>query len=154
MNVFAALSTVITASGGEGGEEMPSVLAVPIDELVIGIIAFLVVFGVLGKLALPKIKETLEERTHTIEGGIKRAEEAQAEAQRSLDEYRARIDKLTEAVHGAPRAEGFDEILMPGEREFRLEKKHRRMGVVLAQGKTAGDARNIATMAASLIKVR
>ncbi|CAB4730841.1 unannotated protein [freshwater metagenome] len=89
MNVFAALSTVITASGGEGGEEMPSVLAVPIDELVIGIIAFLVVFGVLGKLALPKIKETLEERTHTIEGGIKRAEEAQAEAQRSLDEYRA-----------------------------------------------------------------
>jgi LDH2 family malate/lactate/ureidoglycolate dehydrogenase len=46
-----------------------------------------------------------------------------------LDEYRARIDKLTEAVHGAPRAEGFDEILMPGEREFRLERRNRRMGV-------------------------
>jgi phosphoribosylglycinamide formyltransferase 2 len=33
-------------------------------------------------------------------------------------------------------------------------RKHRRMGVVLAQGKTAGDARNIAKRAASLITVR
>lgn len=46
-----------------------------------------------------------------------------------LEEYHARIDKLTEAVRGAPRAEGFDEILMPGEREFRLERRNRRMGV-------------------------
>ena len=47
----------------------------------------------------------------------------------SLDEYRARMDRLATAVHGAPRAEGFDEILMPGEREFRIERRHRRTGI-------------------------
>mgnify|MGYP006911555641 FL=1 len=60
-------------AAGEGGEEMPNVLAVPLDEFIIGIIAFLVVFGVLGKLALPKIKQTLDERADLIEGGLKRS---------------------------------------------------------------------------------
>ena len=35
-------------------EEMPSVLAVPLDELVIGLIAFLIVFGGLAKFVLAK----------------------------------------------------------------------------------------------------
>ena len=47
----------------------------------------------------------------------------------SIDEYRARMDRLVMAVRGAPRAEGFDEILMPGEREARLEKARRVTGV-------------------------
>lgn len=75
---------------------MPSVLAVPIDELIIGIIAFLIVFGGLSKFALPKIKETLAERTNTIEGGIKRAESAQAEAQQVLEEYKAQLAQARE----------------------------------------------------------
>ena len=48
---------------------MPSVLAVPIDELIVGIFAFIIVFGVLAKVALPKIKATLEARTDAIEVG-------------------------------------------------------------------------------------
>jgi hypothetical protein len=51
INVIAAAQAAITAAGGEGGEEMPSVLAVPIDELIIGIIAFIIVFGGLAKRA-------------------------------------------------------------------------------------------------------
>ena len=47
----------------------------------------------------------------------------------SLEDYRARMDRLVAAVHGAPRAEGFDEIIMPGEREARLEAKRRISGV-------------------------
>jgi LDH2 family malate/lactate/ureidoglycolate dehydrogenase len=47
----------------------------------------------------------------------------------SLDEYRSRMDRLVATVRGAPRAEGFDEILMPGEREQRLEEEHRRTGI-------------------------
>ena len=38
INVFAAAQAAVLAAGGEGGEEMPSVLAVPVDELIIGII--------------------------------------------------------------------------------------------------------------------
>jgi len=86
-NLFASVAVI--ASGG--AEEMPSVLSVPIDELIIGLIAFFVVFGVLGKLALPSIKKTLDERTNTIEGGIVRAENAQAEAAQVLEEYKAQL---------------------------------------------------------------
>lgn len=70
-----------------GEEAAPSVLAVPVDELVVGLLAFIIVFGALGWIALPKIRKALAARTDAIEGGIKRAEEAQAEAQRSRDEY-------------------------------------------------------------------
>ena len=90
INVFAAAQSAVLAAG-EGAEEMPSVLAVPIDELIIGIIAFLIVFGGLAKFALPAIKKTLDERADVIEGGIKRAEEAQAEAARLQEEYRAQL---------------------------------------------------------------
>ncbi|TAK70722.1 MAG: F0F1 ATP synthase subunit B [Actinomycetota bacterium] len=71
--------------------DVPNVLAVPVHELVIGLISFFVVFGLLAKFALPKIKQTLAERTEAIEGGIRRAEEAQAEANRLAEDYRAQL---------------------------------------------------------------
>ncbi|MCU0265606.1 MAG: F0F1 ATP synthase subunit B [Actinomycetia bacterium] len=71
--------------------EGPNVLAVPLDELIIGILAFLIVFGLLAKVALPSIKKTLAERTDKIEGGLARAEQAQAEAQQVLAEYREKL---------------------------------------------------------------
>ena len=79
INVIAAAQASVLAAGGEGAEEMPSVLAVPIDELIIGIIAFLIVFGGLAKFALPNIKKTLAERADAIEGGIERAAKAEAD---------------------------------------------------------------------------
>lgn len=96
MSMVSAMSTVLLAASGESTEEMPAVLDVPIDELIIGIIAFIIVFGVLAKFALPGIKKTLEERTNTIEGGIKRAEAAQAEAQSLLEQYRAQLAQARE----------------------------------------------------------
>ena len=67
----------------------PLIPALP--ELIIGAIAFLIVFAVLGKILLPRIQKTLAERTDAIEGGLKRAEEAQTEAQRVLDQYRQQL---------------------------------------------------------------
>ena len=100
IDALAAVSAAVFAAGGEGGEEMPSVLAVPIDELIIGTIAFFIVFGALAKLALPNIKKTLDARADAIEGGIKRAEEAQAESQRVLEEYRAQLAQSREEAAG------------------------------------------------------
>lgn len=59
-------------------------------ELVVGIFSFLVVLIVVGKILTPRIQQTLEERSNEIEGGLKRAEEAQAKAQATLEEYKAR----------------------------------------------------------------
>jgi F-type H+-transporting ATPase subunit b len=90
INVIAAVSAVV-ASGEAGAEEMPSVLSVPIDELIIGIIAFLIVFGGLAKFALPNVKKVLEERADAIEGGIERAAKAEAEAKELAEQYRAQL---------------------------------------------------------------
>jgi len=60
-------------------------------ELIIGTICFVVVFGVLGKMLLPRIIKTLNEREDAIQGGINRADEAQAEAAQLLEQYRAQL---------------------------------------------------------------
>jgi F-type H+-transporting ATPase subunit b len=60
-------------------------------ELVIGAFAFLVVFAVLGKVLMPRIQQTLAARTEAIEGGIKHAEDMQAEAERVLNQYREQL---------------------------------------------------------------
>jgi F-type H+-transporting ATPase subunit b len=69
-------------------------------ELIIGTICFVVVFGVLGKMLLPRIIKMLQEREDAIEGGINRADEAQAEAQAVLAQYR---QQLEDAKHEAAR---------------------------------------------------
>ncbi|MGK5628664.1 F0F1 ATP synthase subunit B [Streptomyces sp. URMC 123] len=70
------------------------------DELVIGLIAFVIVFGFLAKKLLPNINRVLEERRAAIEGGIEKADAAQSEAQSVLEQYKA---QLAEARHEAAR---------------------------------------------------
>jgi F-type H+-transporting ATPase subunit b len=69
-------------------------------ELIIGAVAFLIVFALLAKVLMPRISATLAERTDAIEGGLKRADEAQAEANKVLERYRA---QLADARHEASR---------------------------------------------------
>ncbi|WP_433328149.1 F0F1 ATP synthase subunit B [Spirillospora sp. CA-294931] len=69
-------------------------------ELVVGIFSFAVVVLVVGKILVPRIQKTLEERTDAIEGGLKRAEETQAKAQEAYEDYQA---QLKEARHEASR---------------------------------------------------
>src|SRR5260370_33947826 len=69
-------------------------------EATIGAIAFFIVFGAVWKVLPPRISKTLEERTEAIEGGLDRAAEAQAEADRLREQYQALLD---EARHEATR---------------------------------------------------
>ncbi|MEV4441499.1 F0F1 ATP synthase subunit B [Streptomyces sp. NPDC049577] len=81
-------------------EEMENPLLPPMPELVIGLIAFAIVVGFLAKKLLPNINKVLEERRAAIEGGMEKAEAAQAEAQQVLEDYRA---QLADARHDAAR---------------------------------------------------
>jgi F-type H+-transporting ATPase subunit b len=76
----------LAASGGSTNPLIPDAV-----ELIIGTIGFIIVFGGLGKVLMPRIQKTLSERTDAIEGGLQRAEEAQAEAQQTLERYRAQL---------------------------------------------------------------
>jgi F-type H+-transporting ATPase subunit b len=66
-------------------------LSVPTGELIIGLIAFACVVAVLLKFVFPKMEQTFAERRDAIEGGLKRAEEAQAQAQAALEHYNAQL---------------------------------------------------------------
>ncbi|MCX4983492.1 MULTISPECIES: F0F1 ATP synthase subunit B [unclassified Streptomyces] len=81
-------------------EEPQPPLIPHLDELVIGLIAFVIVFGFLAKKLLPNINKVLEQRREAIEGGIEKAESAQIEAQSVLEQYKA---QLAEARHEAAR---------------------------------------------------
>ena len=69
-------------------------------EFIIGTILFVLVFGVLSKMAMPRIQQTLTQRTEAIEGGLAQADKAQAEAKALLEQYR---QQLAEARHEAAR---------------------------------------------------
>ncbi|MFF0472830.1 F0F1 ATP synthase subunit B [Streptomyces sp. NPDC004284] len=83
----------------EAAEPQPPLIP-HLDELVIGLIAFVIVFGFLAKKLLPNINKVLDERREAIEGGIEKAESAQIEAQSVLEQYKA---QLAEARHEAAR---------------------------------------------------
>jgi len=71
-----------------------------LTELIIGTICFVLVFGILGKLLMPRIQKTLTERTELIEGGLAQAKEEQAEAAHVLEQYK---QQLAEARHETAR---------------------------------------------------
>ncbi|MER0448285.1 F0F1 ATP synthase subunit B [Streptomyces sp. NPDC006711] len=81
-------------------EEQENPLIPPWPELVIGLIAFVIVFGFLAKKLLPNINKVLDERREAIEGGMEKAVAAQTEAQSVLEQYKA---QLAEARHEAAR---------------------------------------------------
>ncbi|MFJ6572949.1 F0F1 ATP synthase subunit B [Streptomyces sp. NPDC091292] len=90
------MSQLLTIAAGE----MENPLVPPIPELVIGLLAFVIVFGLLAKKLLPNINKVLDERREAIEGGMETAEAAKTEAQSVLEQYKA---QLAEARHEAAR---------------------------------------------------
>ena len=96
MNLFAA-------------EGEPNPLLPPVGEIIVGLITFAILAFVVIKFVFPIIEKTFQERRNAIEGGIERAEAAQAEAKAALEQYRAQLaEARTEAaqIRDAARAEG------------------------------------------------
>lgn len=84
----------IRLSAAEPAEEANSVLLPEIPDLIWGSIAFILILVVMIWKGVPRINAALDARSDAIAGGIKRAEEAQAEA-------RAALEKYTEQLSGA-----------------------------------------------------
>jgi F-type H+-transporting ATPase subunit b len=69
------------------------------QELVLGAIAFAIIAWVLMKFVFPRMEETFKARVDAIEGGIQRAEAAQAEANQLLEQYKTQLaEARTEAA--------------------------------------------------------
>ena len=122
----------------EGAEHNP---ILPIwQEVVVGTVAFALLCYVLMKYVFPRMEETFAARVDAIEGGIKRAEEAQAEANRTLEQYRAQLaearteaaqirdearvegQRIVEELRGEAQAEAA-RIIQRGEEQLRAERE-------------------------------
>ncbi len=79
---------LLAAAESEGSILLPS-----IPDLVWGTIAFAVVLAVIVWKVLPNVNRALDARRDAIEGGLKRAEEAQAGAQEALEQYNAQLSE-------------------------------------------------------------
>ncbi|TJY65367.1 F0F1 ATP synthase subunit B [Arthrobacter sp. CAU 1506] len=78
-------------------------------EILVTLIGFAILMYIVAKFVVPAFEKTFEERTEAIEGGIAKAEAAQAEASAALDEYKQQLtDARAEAnrIREDARAEG------------------------------------------------
>ncbi|WP_103344259.1 F0F1 ATP synthase subunit B [Amycolatopsis sp. CA-126428] len=72
-------------------EEAPNPIIPHIPEVILGIVAFVILLLVLKKYVVPRFEAAYEERAQKIEGGIEKAERAQAEAEEALAKYKAQL---------------------------------------------------------------
>ena|SRR5690348_14898640 len=116
----------------EGAQHNP---IIPIwQEIVVGLIAFGILCFVLMKFVFPRMEETFRARVDAIEGGIKRAEEAQAEASRLLQQYK---EQLAEARTEAARIRDEARADAAGIREDILARAREESDRIIAAGRDA-----------------
>jgi F-type H+-transporting ATPase subunit b len=60
-------------------------------EIVVGLIAFGILYWFIWKVVAPRFEQLYKERTAAIEGGISKAEAAQREAAAALEQYQAQL---------------------------------------------------------------
>jgi len=90
------MTSVILAA--ETSDE-PNPLGFVLSEFILVLIIFGVLLYLVAKYAVPRFEKAFTLRKDAIEGGIARAEEAQAEAARLLEQYKAQLGEArTEAA--------------------------------------------------------
>ena len=97
--MYAFITALVLAQEEHGGghEEPvndPEHLYPHVEELIVGAIAFAVLFFFIWKWVLPRLGALLEERRQKIQGSLEEAEKTKAEAQQLLSGYQ---EKLREA---------------------------------------------------------
>ena len=70
------------------------------EELLVGALAFAVLFFFVWKWVLPRVSALLEERRAKIQGDLERAEQTRTQAERELAEYREQLAKARQESSG------------------------------------------------------
>jgi F-type H+-transporting ATPase subunit b len=84
--VAAVLTVVAQAEGNDPADLYPHW-----NELLVGAIAFAILFFFMWKWVLPRLNAVLEERRERIRGELERAEQTRSQAERELAEYRSQL---------------------------------------------------------------
>jgi F-type H+-transporting ATPase subunit b len=84
------LNALVTIAAEEG-EAAPSPLIPAYYDIVWSAVCFVVILFIVWKVALPRMKKLLDDRSAAIEGNIAKADEAQRKAEAALEEYTAQL---------------------------------------------------------------
>ncbi|MBW9109977.1 F0F1 ATP synthase subunit B [Microbacterium trichothecenolyticum] len=102
------LNALVTYAAEEGAEAHNPLLPAWYD-IIWSSVCFIVILIIFWKVALPRMKKLLDERSAAIEGNIAKADEAQRKAEAALEEYTAQLaDARKEAgeIRDAAREDG------------------------------------------------
>jgi F-type H+-transporting ATPase subunit b len=92
--VLAAILTLLAQAEEETND--PADLYPHWEELLVGALAFAILFFFMWKWVLPRVNSLLEERRHKIQGDLERAEQTRGEADQLLADYRAQLANARE----------------------------------------------------------
>jgi len=96
VQLYSGLASIVRAAEGGEANRLP-VLPHP-GELIFGFIAIAILYVIVQRKVVPNLEKAYADRTAAIEGGINKAEEAQAQAQAALEQYNAQLQEArTEA---------------------------------------------------------
>jgi F-type H+-transporting ATPase subunit b len=90
--MFALIASILAQAEG-GAEEVSDAkdLYPEVGELIVGLIAFAVLFFFTWKWVIPRFKQVLEERREKIQGEMERAEATRREAEKLEEKYREQL---------------------------------------------------------------
>jgi len=94
----APLAVPAAEGGGESSDFWASAYPIiphPV-ELIFGFVTFAILYWVVRTRVVPRLEQIYADRTAAIEGGISKAEEAQAAAQAALEQYNAQLQEARE----------------------------------------------------------
>lgn len=109
MSVIATFVAAGEETGGESFWETAYPVIPHPGELVFGLVAIAILYWVVKTRVVPRLETVFAERTAAIEGGIAKAEEAQAAAQAALEEYQTQLSEAraeASRIREEARAEG------------------------------------------------
>ncbi|MHB1450442.1 MAG: F0F1 ATP synthase subunit B [Coriobacteriia bacterium] len=111
-------------------------------EMWVNIVAFVVLFFVMAKVAFPPVTKMLDERANKIRESLEKAEEIRVEAERLLEEYKVRMaEARTEATQvieqGRKVAESMKAEILAKAREEAEAEKAKAVAAIKAEKESA-----------------
>jgi F-type H+-transporting ATPase subunit b len=96
-------------------------------EIILGIVVFLILVYLVRKFVVPNFEKAFAQRTAAIEGGMQKAEAAQAEAKAALEQYNT---QLGEARHEAERILTTARAQLDADRQQALQQLRAEVGTL------------------------
>ncbi len=90
MSILSLAPAAGSVSGESYWEKAYPIIPHP-GEFIVGLICFALLYAIVKSKVVPLFEKALAERQNAIEGGLQRAEQAQAEANEARETYRAQL---------------------------------------------------------------